>query len=50
MYGIVLVLCYVPGYVSHMCTPPNQKLGDIHEIPLVEGAEPVKKSIYRHSP
>ena len=24
--------------------PPNWKLGDIHEIPLVEGFEPVKKS------
>ena len=29
---------------------PNQKLGDIHEILLVEGTEPVRKSIYRHSP
>ena len=29
---------------------PNWKLGDIHEIPLVEGAEPVWKSMYRHSP
>ena len=29
---------------------PNWKLGDIHEIPLMEGAEPVKKSIYSHSP
>ena len=31
-------------------TPPNQKLGDVHKIPLVEGAKQVRKSIYRHSP
>ena len=30
--------------------PPNWKLGDIHEIPLEEGAKPVQNSIYRHSP
>ena len=30
--------------------PPNQKLGDIHEIPLEEGAKPKQKSMYRHSP
>ena len=30
--------------------PANQKLGDIHEIPLEEGAKPIWKSMYRHSP
>ena len=30
--------------------PPNQNLGDIHDIPLVEGAKPIQKSMYRHSP
>ena len=28
----------------------NQKLGDVHKIPLEEGVEPIQKSIYRHSP
>ena len=32
-----------PGMLP-TCAPPNQKLGNIHEIPLVEGAELVKKS------
>ena len=26
--------------------PPNWKLGDIHEIPLIEGAKPIQKSMY----
>ena len=30
--------------------PPNWKLGDIYEIPLVQGAKLVRKSIYRHRP
>ena len=30
--------------------PPSWELRDIHEIPLVEGAEPVRKSMYRQSP
>ena len=30
--------------------PPNWKLGYIREIPLVEGTEPVRKSMYRESP
>ena len=34
----------------HTQAPPNQKLGDIHEIPLEEGTEPVWKSMYQHSP
>ena len=29
---------------------PNWKLGDIHEIPLEEGTEPIWKSMYRYSP
>ena len=28
----------------------NWKLGDLHEIPLMEGAKLVRKSMYRHSP
>ena len=34
-----------PGMLP-TCAPPNWKLGDIHEIPLEEGAEPVWKSMY----
>ena len=30
--------------------PPDRKLGDVHEIPLIEGAEPIWKSMYWHSP
>ena len=30
--------------------PINRKLRDIHEILLVEGAMPIGKSMYRHSP
>ena len=30
--------------------PPNQKFGDVHEIPLVEGAVLIRKSMYRHNP
>ena len=30
--------------------PSNQKLGDIHKIPLEKGAKPVWKSMYQHSP
>ena len=30
--------------------PPNWNLGDVYEIPLEEGAKPIQKSIYRHSP
>ena len=26
--------------------PPNRKLGDVHEILLIEGAEPIWKSMY----
>ena len=33
-----------------ICAPPNRKLGDVHEILLVEDAKPVRKSMYRHSP
>ena len=29
---------------------PNQKLGDVHAIPLIEGVELVRKSMYRYSP
>ena len=29
-----------------ICAPPNQKLGDVQEIPLIEGAKPVRKSMY----
>ena len=35
-----------PGTLSTRA-PPNWKVGDVHEIPLVEGPEPVRKSIYR---
>ena len=27
---------------------PNQKLGDVHEIPLVEGGKPIRKSMNRY--
>ena len=30
--------------------PPNRKLGDVHEIPLVKGAKPIRKSKHRHTP
>ena len=33
-----------------MQAQPNWKLGDVHEIPLVDGAKLKRKSIYRHSP
>ena len=29
---------------------PNQKLEEIDKIPLLEGAVPIKKPMYRHSP
>ena len=29
---------------------PNQKLGDVHEVPLVKDDEPINMSMYRHSP
>ena len=48
-----MVLCKYwdafPGILP-MCALPNQKLGDLHKVPLVEGAKPVRKSMYRHSP
>ena len=48
-----MVLCkyhdVFPGMLPTRA-PPNQKLGDIHEIPLEEGAKPIWKSMYRHSP
>ena len=28
------------------CAIPNQKLGDVHEILLEKGAEPIWKSMY----
>ena len=50
---LCMVLCkyrdVFPGTLPTRA-PPNQKLGDIHEIPLEEGAEPIWKSMYRHSP
>ena len=30
-------------------SPPNRGLGDVHSIPLVEGAKPVYKAMYKHS-
>ncbi len=30
--------------------PPDRGLGDAHDIPLIEGAQPVKRAMYRHSP
>ena len=30
--------------------PPDRGLGDAHTIPLIDGAEPAKKAMYRHSP
>ena len=48
-----MVLCkyrnVFPGALPTQA-PPNQKLGDVHEIPLVEGAEAIQKSMYQHSP
>ena len=29
---------------------PNWKLGDVCKIPIKQGAEPVRKSMYTHSP
>ena len=31
-------------------TPPDRGLGDVHAIPLIEGAKPVHKTMYKHSP
>ena len=48
-----IVLCkncnVFPGMLPTWA-PPNHKVGDVHKIPLVEGAVPIKKSIYMHSP
>ena len=30
--------------------PPDRGLGDAHQIPLIDDAQPVKKAMYRHSP
>ena len=30
--------------------PPDRGLGDVHAIPLIEGAKPVHKAIYKRSP
>ena len=47
------VLCkyqdVLPGKLS-TCALPSWKLGDVHKTPLVEGAKPVRKSMYRCSP
>ena len=50
-------ICIVLGYYRDIfpgalptLAPPNQKLGDIHKIPIVEGTKPKRKSMYRHSP
>ena len=51
--SLCMVICkYCDVFLGILltCEPPNWKLGDIHEILLVEGAKPVGKSIYRHSP
>ena len=30
--------------------PPNRGLGDVHEIPVKPGTEPIARKMYRHSP
>ena len=30
--------------------PPDRRLGDVHEIPINPGTEPVARKMYRHSP
>ena len=53
-YRILLhmVLCkyhkVFPGALPAQA-PLNRKLGDVHEITLVEGAEPIQKSMYQYS-
>lgn len=35
----------LPKYV-----PPDRGLGDVHEIPVKPGTEPIARKMYRHSP
>lgn len=30
--------------------PPHRGLGDVHEIPVKDGTEPIARKMYRHSP
>ena len=30
--------------------PPDRGLGDVHEIPVKPGTEPIARKMYRHSP
>ena len=50
LHTVLCKYCDVFPGALHTQAPPNWKLGDMHKIPLIEGAEPIQKSMYQHSP